>query len=176
MPLCPYVLRTSRSVRCRTHMPMPAPSTQVPKEHCLLQRTLDVTGRNLEVATDLPCKELVDLAMTWDSRRLPSNGIEVDGMAPPFPQQTAAVGLQMPNQIRPLHAQLGGDSERLANHLTPAKVLLGKRAIGLQGERDGFAKVGARLVKCRALRIGPRELFNEAYVSLGNALEYRREL
>ena len=51
-------------------------------------------------------------------------------MAPAFPQQAAPVGLQVPNQICPLHARLGGDAERLANYVTPAKVFLGKRAIG----------------------------------------------
>jgi hypothetical protein len=60
---------------------------------------------DLEIAADLPRKELFDLAMPRHGGDLPTVGVHINGMAATFPEKATAIGFKMPHEINTLHAR-----------------------------------------------------------------------
>ena len=52
-------------------------------------------------------------------------------MATTLPNEVAAMGFQMPDQVNPLHAAILG-RQSLADHLSASQVLFGQRPIGFE--------------------------------------------
>ena len=59
-------------------------------------------------------------------------------------------------------------NDDFAAHLLTGERLLGQFPIGLQHERDGFAKVFPGFLQCVALCVGPRQLLDESNIALGH--------
>ena len=58
--------------------------------------------------------------------------------------------------------------ERFANDILTLDGLLGKHPIGVEYQFDCFDEVCPRLLETGALRIGARQLLDEANITLGN--------
>ena len=59
---------------------------------------------DFEITADLPRKEVVDLAMTQDSRYLSALTVDVHGMPSALAKENASVSLKVPDQVAALRS------------------------------------------------------------------------
>ena len=64
---------------------------------------ISLWDRNLQVLTDLAGKELKDLAVPGNGRRLVRAAIDEDSMISAFSEELATVAFEMTNEIASLH-------------------------------------------------------------------------